>query len=158
MEEFRAIPGYDGLYEVSNIGRVRSNKFGKIKDKSARLCGCYFSVNLYKNGRSKTFNIHQLVAMAFLNHVPDYFKIVVDHINRIKTDNRLENLRLVTTRENCYLRERELPIGVTRTKNRKKFKSRITINGKIKTLGTFFTPEEASEAYQKALKQIKSKI
>lgn len=110
-EIFRDIPGYRN-YKVSNLGRVKSidryvkNKFGicnrflKGKILSNVLNGWYYVVPLSRDGKVKIFKVHQLVAMAFLNHQPNGFKLVVDHINNKSDDNRLENLQVITQKEN----------------------------------------------------------
>jgi hypothetical protein len=153
METFRWIPGYEGLYDVSDMGRVRSYK-GELKFlKQGSNCG-YFHVILYKNNKKKKFGVHQLVAMAFLGHVPDGRKLVPDHIDKNKSNNRVENLRIVTQRENCSRRERDLPTGVYWVKKRGNYKTQIQINGKLITKCGFNTAEEASAAYQKALSEI----
>lgn len=104
MEEiWKDIEGFEGLYQVSNLGNVRSLNYmrtGKIKNLSPRLHkdGYYQINNLSKNGSSKSFKVHRLVAQAFLpnpNNLP-----CIDHINTDKTDNRVENLRWVSFHEN----------------------------------------------------------
>jgi hypothetical protein len=161
MEIWKDIPGYEGLYEMSVCGKVKSLNYrrtGKIHDlKCVKHNSGYYYVNLVNNkGIKKVFFIHQLMGMSFLGFTPNRHELVVDHINNKKTDNRLENLQIITHRENCTKdKKRNLPTGVGFLPKRKKsYNSRIRINGKRVSLGYFLTPEEASEAYQKHLKLI----
>lgn len=158
MEEWKVIPGYEGLYEITTDGRVRSlnymGKKGKIQELKLGLHKKkYFRVILGKNGSNKLFLIHQLVAMVFLGHIPKGHELLVDHINSNSFDNRIENLKITTHRGNLS-KERTvksgLPVGVS--KYRGKYTSRIRIKGKQIFLGCYSTPEEASQAYQKELK------
>ena len=98
MEIWRDIPGYEGLYQVSNLGNVKSAYLkGKLKKQRLNPNG-YFGVNLSKDGKGKNANVHSLVAQAFLNHKPCGFKIVVDHIDDNRKNNKLSNLRLTNQR------------------------------------------------------------
>lgn len=92
MEEWK--PYKD--YEVSNFGRVKG-KLGKIL-KTCFNGGGYLYVCICENGKRKNMKIHRLVALCFIPN-PDN-KPQVDHINRDKTDNRVENLRWATRSEN----------------------------------------------------------
>ena len=99
------VPGYEGLYDVSNFGRVRSyHNFGfkrreipKMITPSKERYG-YLQLTLCNNAVHKQIKVHQIVAMAFLPPNPGGMQI--DHINGIKTDNRAENLEWVTPKEN----------------------------------------------------------
>ena len=101
MEIWKDIEGYNGLYQVSSKGRVKSlnyKKTGKEKLlKSAKKSGYPF-VALYKDGKKKQTLIHRLVASAFIPNTDN--KPCIDHINTDRTDNRVENLRWVTYKEN----------------------------------------------------------
>ena len=161
-EIWKDIPGYENYYQVSNQGNVRSLD-RKVWNRllKGRILK-YFSSNGYKlvvlrsNNKKKTFRVHQLVAIAFLNHKPDGHKVVVDHINNIKTDNNLSNLQLISHRENSSKDRKGYSkhTGVYWNKIRKKWTSSILVDGKLKHLGCFTSEEEASKYYQDALKAI----
>lgn len=98
-EEWRPVKDYEGLYEVSNFGRVRSLKFGKVRIlKLFKNSKGYLYVDLYKDGKRKEFRVHRLVWETFNGAIPDGME--VNHINEIKTDNSLWNLNLMTRKEN----------------------------------------------------------
>ena len=96
-EIWRPIKGFEN-YMVSNLGRVKSLYHGKEKILKPINNSGYLMVNLYKNGKRKKYLIHRLVAIAFIPNTDN--KTEVDHINTIRTDNRVENLRWVTSKEN----------------------------------------------------------
>ena len=114
IEIWKDIKGYEGYYQVSNLGRVKSlsrkvwieknNSFGIRKEKILKYnkkYRNYAKVTLTKNKIVKYFNIHQLIAIVFLNHTPDKFnELVVDHIDFDRQNNKLSNLRLITQRKN----------------------------------------------------------
>ena len=161
MEIWKSIKDYEGLYEVSNLGRVKSlgnNKERKEKflkhgvDKTG-----YYRVGLSKNNIAKTHKVHQLVAMAFLNHIPCGHKIVVDHINDDPLDNRVDNLQVVTQRFNACKTQGKYTSkykGVCWHKTFNKWVSKITINSKNYHLGYFKCELAAHQSYQNKLKEI----
>jgi hypothetical protein len=162
MEIWKSIPNYEGLYEVSSLGSVKS--LGSDKTRKERILkqaivknqNRYY-VGLCKNNIKKKYKVHQLVAMAFLNHTPCGYKVVVDHINNDSTDNRLENLQLITQRENAYKTQGKYSSkykGVCWHKNSKKWRARIHFNGKNITIGYFKCELAASVAYQNKLKEL----
>ena len=154
IEIWKDIPGYSGLYQASTIGRIKSFK-GKNERilKPGTMRTGYRNVNL----EGKNFTVHQLVAMCFLGHEPNGFGKQVDHINNDKNDNRIENLQIISARENMQklYSEKKLPLGVTEQKGRnKKYKAQIWVGKKQVQLGRFYTPEEAAQAYQTKLKKL----
>ena len=99
-EHWKDIDGYDGLYRVSDLGRVRSRKSGEWKvRKSAKNTNGYLIVTLCKDGKNKCFYVHRLVAQAFIEN-DDETKTLINHKNEIKSDNRVSNLEYCTASYN----------------------------------------------------------
>ena len=102
IEVWRDIRGYEGLYQVSNLGRVKSIPRERTKGgilKPLKDTTGYLSVNLYKNGKIKRYKIHRLVANNFLE---------VNHKDGNKLNNNLSNLEYVTRSQNILHRFRTL--------------------------------------------------
>lgn len=96
-EVWKDIKGYEGLYQVSNLGRVKHLKKNKIKEIYHSKHG-YCRVGLSKNGKMKNKLVHRLVAEQFIDNEMD--KPQVNHIDGDKSNNRVENLEWVTASEN----------------------------------------------------------
>lgn len=155
QEVWQDIIGYEGHYLISVFGEIKSLKYGKEKILKQILRSNYYSVILTLNGKQKQIDVHRLMAETFLNHIPCGYKLVVNHINLDKKDNRVENLEIITTRENTnqkHIKSSSKYVGVCWNKKDKKWKSTIFINRKHTHLGSFDNEEEASEYYQNALK------
>ena len=160
------VKGFEDLYEISDLGCVYSKsrldslnrKQGGKYLKNIKGTHGYYYVNLWKDGNCYKKTIHQLVAIAFLNHNPDGFKLVVDHINDDKLDNKVSNLRLVSNRENSTKKSRGVSnfVGVSRMGN--KWRANLRIKGDLIYLGSYNTEVEASNAYNNKLKSIRNAI
>ena len=160
IEIWKIIPGFS-KYQVSSLGRVRNNK-GIMKPHNDRG---YMRIMLIPDiGNRRGVRVHQLVAMAFLNHKLQGMKLTIDHIDGDKMNNTVNNLEIVSNRENC-----------TRSKDKSKTSSKYTgvcfhkQSGKwlasIKTtiskgnykqisLGLYSDEYEAHIAYTKKLKEM----
>jgi hypothetical protein len=155
-EIWKPVKHYEGIYEVSSLGFVKSLKYNKerILKHGINYHG-YAIVVLCKHKKKKTRKVHQLVAESFLNHVPDGFNLVVDHLNDIKTDNRVDNLQVVTMRFNVKKTQGKYSSkfkGVSWDKESKKWRVRFWNGIYNLNLGYFTSEEEAGNEYQKALK------
>ena len=115
-EEWKSIPGWDGYYEASSLGMIRSVRriLSRPHPKNPLLIrdrayggkilspkigsGGYPAVSLWKNNRGVTIEVHRLVCSAFTGLMPN--GLDVNHINGCRTDNRSINLEWVTRKEN----------------------------------------------------------
>lgn len=143
QEEWRE---FDGI-RVSNMGRVETKRkgihFGHIDGGGYRL------VDVAR----KRVQVHRLVAHLFLGLDLTDTKRHVNHIDCDQTNNRVENLELVSHRENHQRRKSHIGgrlVGASFHKQTGKWESKIQINGKRKSLGYFPTEQEAHDAYVKA--------
>lgn len=139
--EWKDVPEYEGLYQINILGEVKSLKKNIILKQ--RICpGGYYMVDLYKNGKRKTIRIHQLLGIVFLGHIPNKYELVIDHIDNNKLNNSLENLQIISQRENSS-KDTKLKqtsskyIGVHLNRKTNKWHSTIRINGKKVFLGSF---------------------
>jgi hypothetical protein len=98
MENWKAVVGFEGLYEVSDHGRIRSVKTGRIKAYTRHIYDTRPFMNLWKNGKQKIMRPHTLVLTAFVGPRPQGMECC--HNNGDPWDNRLENLRWDTPRNN----------------------------------------------------------
>lgn len=105
-EVWKPVVGYENLYEVSNLGRVRTIPKKGFNKQVTRKTGLdvrtgYTTIMLRKNNVLRTKRIHSLVVEAFLG-IKTNKKLVANHINGNKRDNRLENLELISQKENIH--------------------------------------------------------
>jgi len=154
-EEWRSVDCYIN-YQVSNIGRVRNSKTGRILKPNLSSNG-YLTVGLSKNGKVKTHMIHQLVAREFLENPLN--KPNIDHIDNNKTNNNLNNLRVCNQSQNQgNSRKRanasSIYKGVSWSKSEEKWKAQIQFDGRNKHLGSFNNEREAARTYNEAAKEL----
>jgi len=159
-EVWKDVKNYEGYYQVSSFGNIKSLErevpharkgMILIKEKilNDRLDRTgYLMVKLSINAIGRSWTVHQLVAMAFLNHIPCGHKTVVDHIDNNKLNNRADNLQLISQRENCCKDSKNKQSQYTGVykRNDNNWWSMIMIGGKQKYLGTFKTELEAYQA------------
>lgn len=160
-EIWKDVPGYEGYYQVSNMGEVKrlptrikrsrggTQKCpGRILKKHLGPLG-YYTVGLSKEGKSMTMAVHKIVMLSFKGESNGK---VIDHINHDKSDNRLCNLRYCTQRENLMNMSVKSKCGYTGVSlnppaYKKRYRARIRIGGKMRELGSYRTAFEAHRAY-----------
>ena len=137
MEEWRPVVGYEGLYEVSNMGRVKSVErmkwngkgYQKIPErilKTIENIWGYLLVNLYQDGKMKSCSVHRLVATAFL---PNPYNLpVINHRDENKQNNIVSNLEWCTYSHNNTYNDRAKKIGEKQRNDPKRSKSVIGID------------------------------
>ena len=170
-EKFKDISRYEGLYMISNYGRVLSCErqvwngrvYYTIFDRYLRPAlnnKGYEYVRLSKNGKVKNHTIHQLIAVAFLGHKPNGYELVVDHKDNNPLNNHVDNLQLITQRENTSKKSRGSSkyTGVSWDKNSNKWMSKIFVNGKREYLGVFKNEISASNTYRERLNQFQKRL
>lgn len=104
MEQWRWVPGYEGMYEVSDAGHARSymlEKRGRFLSRKRLNKDGYIHVSFRKNGKVKEFLLNRLVAELFIGSAPEG-KDTVNHINGVKTDNHVINLEWASRSEQMY--------------------------------------------------------
>jgi vacuolar-type H+-ATPase subunit I/STV1 len=163
MEIWKPIPQYEGYYEVSNLGNVKSiekivefnhwitnkrhKKLNKEKILKPNNVKGYLCVGLYKNNMGKYFRVNRLVALAFLGQS----ELQVDHIDNDKTNNKLSNLQYLSCKENL-IKARNLKhiVGETGTsyfKRDNKWRASKSIDGKVYHIGLFNNRQDAYNAF-----------
>ena len=169
-EIWRDIEGCDGIYQVSDMGRVKSldreihihggsyTRKGVILKPITHKKG-YTYADLHVKGKTKRRSRHKLVLDAFYGCRQE--GMVVNHINGVRSDNRISNLEYVTHRENlttCFRSDRDKMtsryVGVSFDKTSRLWRAEIGHKSKQYDWGFFSNEISASEAYQKALREI----
>jgi hypothetical protein len=158
-EQYKDIPEYEGHYQISNLGNIKSLKRNgeRIMNPCIDKTKGYLRVNLFKESKRKSLYVHQLMAITFLGHKPNGNKLVVDHIDNNKTNNKLENLQVISNRENSSKDQwRRNPssyyVGVSYSSGKKKWEASISVNGISFHLGYFNNESNAGQEYKTALK------
>ena len=127
MEEvWKDVEGYEGFYQVSNLGRVKSlgriivTRYGKTQTIYERVLKIkihkfgYLEVSLHSNGKSKTYKVHRLVAEAFIPN-PDGL-LEVNHIDENKSNNRVDNLEWCSSSYNANYGTRNKRVALAKSK------------------------------------------
>ena len=159
MEEWRDINGYEGLYQVSSEGRVRSidryvmrngsPAFLKGKILKQNKCGGrnsdYWFVGLSKDNKVKQIYVHTLVAFAFPEICGEYFEgAQVNHKDENKNNNTPSNLEWCTPRQNLMHNDRHIKVGIKERGKKSQFRKKVKIIKNGEWFATYFTPQDAA--------------
>jgi hypothetical protein len=157
QEIWKDVLGYEGNYQISSLGRVKSliretyNGKGYFNSKEKFLkqrttTKGYYGYSLTKNNKTIDFLAHRLIAVAFIEN--PFNKRTVNHKDSVRTNNSIDNLEWASYRENHCHRVSKMPksskyVGVCFHKATKKWESNICVSGKLIHLGIHKTEEEA---------------
>lgn len=144
MEKWVKIKDFE-TYEISDLGNLRRKySYGyKIIKPNMNNGDNYPKYVLSKKGVFKSYKVHILVAICFMNYKPNKGFIVVDHIDNDKRNYCLNNLRIISLRDNVIKDKNRISGFPNVYKNRKKWRARINYNNYNHCLGTYDTPEIA---------------
>jgi hypothetical protein len=159
VEQWKDIPDYEGIYQVSDFGRVKSlkrfvegNNKQVTKDtiiKANLNSYGYPALGLSKNNHRKVITVHRILAMAFLGLTKDTVG-VCDHIDNNRQNNKLSNLQIISSRLNNTKDAKNKTNYNGVKKSGKKFSAYIKLKGKNLHLGTFDSAIEAHKKYTEA--------
>ena len=138
----------DKRYKVSNMGYVIGVKGYKLKP----FVNKYNRSTVYAGKKDRY--LHQIIAETFLNHSPNGHKLVVDHIDNNPQNNRLDNLQLISHRENLSKDKKNKTskfTGVSKDSKTNRYRTQVYLGDKRYYLGLFKTEDEARIAYIDAL-------
>jgi len=128
-EIWKDINGFEGYYQVSSLGKIKSLRFNKIRYLKFYKRNGYFCIDLQIKNKIKKTTVHRLVASAFILNPLN--KPMINHINGNRKDNRVENLEWVTNSENLIHAHRVLNVNkIKADKIKENFKEKV-INNQI---------------------------
>lgn len=148
IEMWKDIEGYNGDYQISTLGNVKSLKRNSTRLlKETKNPKGYSIIGLYIHGTKTSLTVHRLVMLTFKG----YSVMEVNHINGDKSDNRLINLEYVTLRENMNHRfkyiKKQKRYGISFQKSADKYSAQLHTKRKKKHLGLFDNKEDAYNAF-----------
>ena len=155
-EEWRSISGFIN-YQISNIGRIRNVRTGRILKPRQDKDG-YLLIDLCENNIRKTSKVHRLVAAELIDN-PDN-KSYIDHVDHNKQNNCINNIRWVSSSENSMNRSKTKKTcssyfkGVYWYKDRQEWKAQIQTNSGRKHIGYFDSEIDAARAYNTKAREL----
>ena len=151
-ENWKKIENIDGDYMISDLGNMVNVRTGKRVGAIGHDRYVHFMGK--QDGKVKNFKVHQLVWDAFGGKSYDGKRIVIDHINNIRSDNRIENLQLLKFRDNCNKGikvGRSEVMGISWNTAKQRWLAQISLGGQRFVLGFRRTIDEAKSLYDEAL-------
>lgn len=147
MEIWKDVVGYEGLYQVSNMGRIKSFHYDRVNGRVLKpgWAGCgYLKVGLWQDGKRKCMLVHRLVAIAFLGPPPSPDH-EANHKNGDKTDNHVENLEWITHSGNTQHAYRILGAKPRRPSGEANGNAKLT-DGKVRRIRKLYATGKWTQA------------
>lgn len=153
-EVWKDIEGYEGLYQVSNTGQVKSlnyNQTGEIKVLKQGNAKGYKRVGLFKNGKTKQYSVHRLVALAFISNPDDL--PMVNHKDEDKTNNNVNNLEWCTHEYNMSYGTRNERISKKHKGKHRSEETKKKISKSLRGENSPFYGKHLSEEHKKKMSE-----
>lgn len=137
------------LFSYDKEGFLVWNKLGRTHKQEGQRAGSKQESGYYRaTVMGRTANVHRLIYVYHNGDIPS--DVQIDHIDRNKSNNKIENLRAVSASENQWNKDLSKVKGYSYSKRDKSYQARIKVNGKLIVLGCFKKEEDAREAYVNA--------
>jgi len=109
MEYWEDVRGYSGRYEVSNKGNIRNSNTEVVIKQTLYEDRKQCRIGLSKDGVRKSFDVNKIVALAFINHIPEGYRLIIKHIDGNSLNSNIENLQITFKKRSTHMDKDHVP-------------------------------------------------